>query len=215
MPRRSSRLLVAALVVLAAGTGVAGCGGSGDGPDTAQDQAAITRMLKTGLGTSDPAILCSRTLSTGLAARIFGTPSLCLSVQGQAASGRVPPTAVQVTGVQVNGDRATATVRLRGGDEDGTVGPVSLAREKAGWRLSDLSTSFLRSELTAAITSDRTVDRRLGACVTRALATLDDRSMRHMAFGAMSGDAQAQQQLAALVNGCLKAASSPAGGQSI
>lgn len=172
-------------------------------------------MLKTGLGTSDPAILCSRTLSTGLTTRIFGTAEQCLAVQGQAASGRVPPTAVQVTGVRVDGDRGTATVRLRGGDEDGTVGPVSVAREAGGWRLSDLSTAFLRSELTAAITSDRSVDRRLGACVTRALATLDDRSMRHMAFGAMKGDPQSQQQLAALVNGCLKAAGSPAGGQSI
>lgn len=214
MPRPGRRLLIAALAAIAATGALAGCGGS-DAPDVEQDRAEIARMLKTGLSTNDATTLCSRTLSTGLAARVFGTASQCLAVQGQAAAGRTPPTGIEVTRVRVDGDRGTAMVRLRGGDEDGTVGPVSVTREQGGWRLSDLSTAFLRSELSSAFSDGSTLDRRLRECMVRAIAALDDRSLRRLAFGAMSGQPQAQRQVSALVSGCAKESADPAGGETI
>lgn len=214
MPRPGRRVLTAVLAVVAAASVLAGCGGA-DGPDAEQDRAAITRMLKTGLTTGDARVLCSQTLSRGLAARIFGTASQCPVVQAQASAGRTPPTAVQVTRVRVRGDRATATLRLRGGDEDGTAGPVFVTREAGGWRLSDLSTAFLRSELTSAFGPGSTLDRRLRDCMIRAIGALDDRSLRRLAFGAMSGQPQARQQVASLVSGCAKAPSDPADGEAI
>jgi hypothetical protein len=212
MPRR--RLLATALGVVAVTAALAGCGGS-DAPDTEQDRAEITRMLKTGLGTNDAAVMCTKTLSAGLAARVFGTASQCVAVQGRAAAGRTPPTGIEVTGVRVDGDRGTATVRLRGGDEDGTAGPVSVTREPGGWRLSDLSTAFLRSELTSAFGGGSSLDRKLRECMISAITALDDRSLRQLAFGGMSGQPQAQKQISALVSGCAKAAADPAGGETI
>ena len=72
-------------------------------------------------------------------------------------------------------------------DEDGTAGPVSVTREPGGWRLSDLSTAFLRSELSSAFSDGSTLARSLRECMIRAIAALDDHSLRTMAFGAMSG----------------------------
>lgn len=214
MPGPGRRLLTAALAAAVAAAVLVGCGGS-DGPDVAQDRAAIAQVLKTGLGTNDAGTLCSKTLSAGLAARIFGTASQCAVVQARASAGRTPPTGIEVTGVRVDGDRGTAMVRLRGGDEDGTAGPVSVTREQGGWRLSDLSTAFLRSELSSAFSDGSTLARSLRECMIRAIAALDDHSLRTMAFGAMSGQPQAQRQISALVSGCAKAAADPASGQSI
>lgn len=215
MPGRGRRLLAVSLAVLAAASALGACGGSGGGPSTAQDQAAIAHMLKTGLGTNDATVMCSRTLSAGLIGRVFGTAAQCVAVQGQAVTGRTPPTAVQVTNVRVDGDRGSATVRLLGGDEDGTAGALSLRREAGGWRVSDLSTAFLRSELNASVTGDPGLDRRMSACIRRALTALDDRSLRTMAFGTMSGSREAQQQVAAIARGCLKGTTDSGDAQTI
>jgi hypothetical protein len=207
VPRRIAAVLLAAAV--AAG-GLGACGGGDDGEE---DRRAITAMLRTGLATNDPATLCARTLSAGLLRRVFvGGEEQCLAIQAQAASARRPPESVEVSQVEVDGDRGSARVRLRGGDEDGTRGPVTVVRERGGWRLHDLSTAFLRSEFTAAITSDPSVDRRLRECGARAIAQLDDPSLRRLAFGAMAATPEAQQQVQAIVARCVQGLAAPAPG---
>jgi hypothetical protein len=214
MGRRRRRLLVALLAVVA-GLALGGCGGGDDGAE--QDRDAIGAMLRDGLATNDPAAICTRTLSAGLVGRVFvGGQEQCLAIQAQAASVRRPPESVEVTRIEVDGDRGSALVRLRGGDEDGTRGPVTVVREGGGWRLNDLSTAFLRSEFTAAITSDQSVDRRLRECAARALARLADPAMRRLAFGAMAATAAAQEQVQAIVGQCVQGLAAPApGGDSV
>jgi hypothetical protein len=213
--RRPRRRLVVALLAAVLAAGILGACGRGD--DAEQDRRAIGAMLRDGLATNDPAAICTRTLSARLVGRVFvGGEEQCLAIQAQAASVRRPPEAVEVTRIEVDGERGRALVRLRGGDEDGTRGPVTVVRERGGWRLDDLSTAFLRSEFTAAITSDPSVDRRLRDCAARALARLGDPAMRRLAFGAMAATVAAQEQVQAIVGQCVQGLAAPApGGDSV
>ncbi len=197
------RLPVAAVLAAAL---LAGCGEQ-DRPDT-----QITAMLKAGLTSVDAAVLCRQTLSAPLVKRIYGGADRCLAVQAQANAGRTPAQAVDVSRIEVDGERGTAHVVLRGGDEDGTRGALTVTKERGGWRLHDFSTAFLRSEFTKSLTNNEQLDSRLRACVSRSIRTLRDSELRALAFGALAGDPQAIAGLQGFVADCVKALTAPSAG---
>lgn len=194
-------LLAAALLV--------GCGSDAD------DRRDITATLRTSLTTTDPAVLCGETLSGGLVTRVYGTGERCRAVEAQSAGTRRPPAAVEVTAVGVDGDRATATVAVRGGDQDGVRGPVTMTREDGGWRLDDLSTAFLRSSFDAGLDSGGQLEGALVACLGKKVVALDDATLRTLAYGAMGGRPEAQERLRGLVGECVAALGAPAAGDSV
>jgi hypothetical protein len=198
------RLVLAPLLLAAL---LAGCGG---GPQAARPQ--IAAMLRTGLTTNDPVVLCERTLSAGLVARVYGGTERCLAVERGAAASRRQAGSVDVSRITVDGDRGSASVVVRGGDQDGARGPLTVVRQDGGWRLDDLSTAFLRSEFSAGATSNPDLDGTLARCLGRRIGALDDAPLRRLAFAAMGGRPQAQDQLQALVGACVEALSVPSAG---
>ena len=142
MSANSARRLVLALPAVLAAAVLAACGSE----DDARKDIAAT--LRTALTTNDPAALCRQTLSAGLIKRVYGGTAQCLAVQRGASGSRVPAKSVEISRIRIDGDRGTAFVALRGGDENGARGPLTVIRQDGGWRLDDLSTAFLRSEFT-------------------------------------------------------------------
>ncbi len=199
--------MCALLAALALGGTLGACGG-----DTESDRDAIARTLRVGLSSTDPAVLCGETLSTGLQTRIYGSTERCTAVETRSAPTRITPTGVVVTDVQVDDERATATVGLRGNGQDSVRGAVGLVREGGGWRLDDLSTAFLRTSFNAGLDSGGTLEGALIVCVGTKIRALDDAAMRTLAFGAMGGRREAQVQLRGLVAECVAALDAPAAG---
>ncbi len=182
------------------------------GSDAGEDREDIARTLRVGLSATDPAVLCDATLSTGLQTRVYGSAERCTAVETRSAPTRVPPTGVVVSDVRVDGDRATATVGLRGNAQDSVRGGVSLVREDGGWRLDDLSTQFLRTSFNAGLDSGGTLEGALVVCIGTKIRQLDDAAMRTLAFGAMGGRPQARAQLRAFAAQCVDALDAPAAG---
>ena len=197
-------LLAAALPAL-----LGGCGGS---EESSPEQVAQT--LRTALTTSDPAVLCGEVLSSGLVARVYGSAERCVAVERGSAGSRRPPRSVDVSGVEVDGERAGASVSVRGGTQDGVRGGLSLVREDESWRVDDLSTEFLRSSLDAGLSGGGSLEDTLVACVGKSVVGLEDEALRALALGVMGGRPEAQQRLRSLVEQCVRALAAPASGDS-
>ena len=74
------RSLLAALVAVAMG----GCGGEDSAPTD------VERMLRAGLTTTQPEVLCERTLSAKLVMRVYGGVEQCLAAERGSAASRMP-----------------------------------------------------------------------------------------------------------------------------
>jgi len=203
---RPRRLALAAFLIAAT---LGGCGGGGDGDPSAD----ITKALQASLTSGDASVLCEHALSTGLVTRVYGGKARCLQVERAAAASRAAAGSAQVSRIKASGDRVTAYVVLRGGDQDGAHGALSVVRQAGTWRLDDLSTAFLRSEFNAGLGSGGQLQANLIDCVGKRVVALSDAALRTLAFGAMGGRPEAQAQLRELVTACIQSLSAPSSGQ--
>ena len=193
--RRSSLILLCAL---GASIALAACGG-GSGSDSSKQ---ITDTLTTGLKTNSPTVLCTKTFSTGFIQRVYGTQAKCIAVETKNAKTNKPATAVKVTNIKVDGGTATAIVAVTGGDDGGSSGQLSLVSQQKGWRVDDLSTGLLRSQLDAGVKNDRSMAANLKTCIANKVSAFDDASFRTFAYGAMGDQAAALAQLKSIVTDC-------------
>lgn len=208
MPAARHRRIAATCAAVLATGALAGCGGDGSDRSTGQ----ITQTLRTALTTNDPATLCRRALSLAMVVRVYGDLRSCLAVEEQSRTERRAPSAVRVSQIKVDGDAATAVVALQGGDEGGARGALSLVRQDGVWRLDDLSTAFLRSEFNASLRGQGGLNATLEACLAKKVIGLPEPALRALAFGAMGGRPQAQEQLRGLVGECVGGLSAPSAG---
>ena len=116
------RSLLAVLVAVAMG----GCGSEDSAP------ADVERMLRAGLTTTRPEVLCERTLSAKLVIRVYGGVEQCLVAERGSAASRMPARSAEISRVEIDGDRGTVFVALTGGDPDGTRGTMTVVRENGG-----------------------------------------------------------------------------------
>jgi hypothetical protein len=195
-----------ALAMLAMAVAVVGCGGTTD------ERPKVAAALQTALTGNDPGVLCTHALSAGLVARVYGDRERCLAVERAAAAAARQPGSAVVSHITVDGDRARALVVMRGGDQAGARGTLSVVRQGGDWRLDDLSTAFLRSEFSAGASSDQQQDGPVNACVGKRIAGLEDAALRRLALGAMGGRPEAQDQLQTIVAGCVAGLSVPSAG---
>lgn len=196
------------LVALAATLALAACGGSGSGSDSSKQ---ITDTLTTGLTTSNPTVLCTKTFSTGFVKRVYGTQAKCVTVETKNAKTNKPATAVKVTGIAVDGGTATAVVAITGGDDGGASGPLSLVSQQKGWRVDDLSTALLRSQLDAGVKNDRSLPANLKTCIANKISAFDDPSFRSLAFGSIGDQPAALAQIKAIATDCFAQTSASTG----
>jgi hypothetical protein len=199
------RAIPSLLALLACALLVSACGGSSSSDDSS---AQITDTVTTALTTEDPAVLCRKSLATSWVSEVYGTVTKCVTIERADAKTNTPATAAEVSGIKVDGDRATAFVEAKGGTNDGARGELSLAKEDGDWRISSLSTALLRSQFEAGAKNDRELPKDLKACVVDEVTGLTDADLRTLAVGSIGKQPKAQAALQAIVTKCLGQTSS-------
>lgn len=158
---------------------VAGCGGDGTGKE--DDEKAIRDVVRLSLTTNDTRGDCQRRLSSGLIRKTYGTRKRCIEVQKDEDDDSAD--AVTVPRVDVDGDDATAGIRIRGGDTDGATGELALVREEGDWRIDGISVPLLRSLVEVGLRSgDGGLPAGALACISRSLDRLPDAELRRVAY---------------------------------
>lgn len=185
------RALVSALLLGLALVALAACG---DG-----EQRRIARLLSDGFTSHDPRVVCEGSLSRALLARIYGGTAQCHEVESEPGERVSQAQSVDVRAVRVHDGHATASVVIHGGNHDGARGELSLRRQRAGWRVSDISVALLRSQFEASIGRMQSIGETMKTCVVRRMRKLGDGEFRRIAFGA---DAAARGRLSAVAKRC-------------
>jgi hypothetical protein len=185
---------VAAMVVaLLALIAPAGCGGAGS------EQHKIVDVLRTGLTSQDPSVVCEGSLTPALLTRIYGGVGECHVTEGEPGERVSQALSVDVSRVHVASSRATAVVRLHGGSHDGARGALTLSRHNGAWRVSDLSVGLLRSQFEATMRRAQGLVPGAGHCITDFMRRLDDARFRRLAMSA--GDA-GRRRVASIARHC-------------
>lgn len=206
MLRSHSRIPVPTLVatVVVAALGLSACGGGRD------DERQVADVLRAGLTSKDPEVVCEGSLSGDLLRRVYGGAARCHRIEGKDAQQGNQARSAQVTDVKVDGERATAVVHLRGGDQDGARGALSLVAQDGDWRISDLSPALLRSQFEAGMRTDRELGAEIKRCIGERVLALGDAELRELAYGSIGERVAAQRRLVTMFGNCQ--ASSPNGG---
>lgn len=182
-------LLAAAVLPLAAGA----CGGE----DTEQQ---ITDALNAGLTSDDPKVACEQLPSSELVAKIWGTVENCLKIERKDED--EPAQAVEVSGIEVDGESATAFIERKGGTNDGARGALDLVKEDGEWRIDDLSPALLRSQFETGVRSDRELPTALKECLSEKVLALDDAELKTFAYASIGEKPEARRQLARYLSEC-------------
>jgi hypothetical protein len=110
--------------------------------------------------------------------------------------------------VKVDGGRGTAFVEIKGGDQDGARGELTVVEQDGGWRVDDLSVPLLRSQFEAGVKNDRELPTALKTCISEKVLGLEDTAFRTLAYGSMGEKPAANEQLATIVRDCAGQSSS-------
>jgi hypothetical protein len=101
---------------------------------TGPDKQLITESIEAVFVSGDPGKACEQNVTAAYVAKTYGDLDGCRKAQvpGAAAS------SVDVSGVRVSGDRATADARPQGGPSGGELVHVTLFHDAATWRVDAL-----------------------------------------------------------------------------
>lgn len=174
---------------------LAGCGddaddgGSGGGGD---DAAALEAVVSRALSTQDPAVKCEQVVTPAFVRAVYGDVATCRKAETPEPDDK-PAEGASVSDVQVDGGKATATVRVRGGESDGATGPITFAKVEDAWKVDELSVAFLRSQLAKGLENGDfgaddgpLADDAARACIAKGLQDLDDAAFRQLAYDAIA-----------------------------
>jgi len=184
-----------------------GCGGGDSGGGSPQVKstpaergavrAALVRLFKS----NDVRVNCERSLTPRLFRLVFTSPAACRKASAD-DKGDQPPERVEVSRIGIADGRATARVRLIGGDSDGARGGASLVKGGHGWRTDDLSSSFLRAIVKASLRADKKTPRVVIRCVSGRLVGLPDDRFKRLAYGLIGERPEATARLLQTVSDC-------------
>lgn len=130
---RKLHLLLLPALLLA--FGLAACGGGGE-----SDEDKIVSAIETAATSNDPAV-CKETQTPAFMEQTSGSSGkeAQKECEEEAKSGEGQPESVNVTKVEVNGEKATADVEFKGGNLDGQTPEVALVEENGDWKLNELT----------------------------------------------------------------------------
>jgi hypothetical protein len=187
--------------VLLVGVLLASCGSDDEGGG-GDDSKQITDVLTTALTSKDPAVVCEGSLTPSFMQRTYGDAARCRTVETKDLKTSERATSVDVSGVKADGERATATVALKGGDQDGSKGEITLAKVEDDWRVDDLSTALLRSQFAAGVRNDREIDSGVKSCLADEVKAMDEAEFRDLAYGSIGERKETEQKFTELFTTC-------------
>lgn len=186
---RTAALLAGTTALALAGCGDDGGDSAGGGDDAKEIEAVVAKALTT----SDVEVKCVETVTEGFVTAVYGTLAQCRKAEAPEPDDDPKPDGATASGVQVDGDKATATITVKGGDSDGAAGEISFEKVDGDWKVSDLGISFLRSQLTTGLekgtfdASDGALaDPEVRSCIGKGLSALDDTTLKRVAYASIS-----------------------------
>lgn len=199
MPRVTRSLVLAASLALAM-LALVGCGS--DDPSKEEDEKAIREVVSLSLTTEDHAADCNERLSEGFIRRTYRSRARCVRVQTE--DDEDPADSVSFSRVEVDGDKATAEIRIRGGDTDDAAGGLDLIREDDDWRIDQVSAPLLRSLVEAGLDSQDggQLPRGAGDCLKQGLRGLSDAELRRTAYALIGETEAGERRTFELLAGC-------------
>lgn len=197
----------AAALVAAGALGIAGCGSSDDGEDTAAATKEMQAALVKSVTVNDPQVECVETITKNFVTTVYKSLATCKKAEAEKEDN--PPTGATLTGVKIDGDTATGIVKIQGGDEDGATGELQFAKEDGAWKVDGLSTAYLKSSLTKTLS--RPGDGPLAEagprdCIRDGLLALPEAQFTALAYDAISN--RDNQTFIKIATGCISGASS-------
>lgn len=179
-------LASAAALALAA----AGCG---DDEDTsANDREEIAAVVEKALTTTDPKVKCEEVVTKGFVSTVYGDLATCTKAEtAKAGEDDEKATGATTSGVKIDGETATATVTVEGGDTAGATGQLSFEQEDGAWKVSELGLTFLRSQLDKGLANSADeadspfADAKVRQCVSEGFAGLDEAEFRKLAYASI------------------------------
>ncbi|MEJ7891042.1 MAG: hypothetical protein WKF94_00180 [Solirubrobacteraceae bacterium] len=170
----------------------------------------------------DVAVACTRVVTRRLMKEVYGGESGCRKVVEADPGGQ----RVDVSMIEVQGERASAHVRWTAGKPSGVEGTILLADQDGAWRVDDLSSGLLRSLVSVSFASANAkaqktlipdlsalipglsaslslrMSRGLIDCMKRELMHMPERSMRKAVYALVREGAQAQRLYVRLRSSC-------------
>jgi hypothetical protein len=186
-----TRMTTVLLTSAATALGAAGCGddeGSGGGGEDAKEIAAV---VNTALTTKDPSVKCVDVVTKGFVRKVYGDLTTCKAAEKADDDDNDKPTGSSTSAVKIDGETATATVSVEGGDTDGSTGTLDFEKEDGTWKVSGLGADFLRSQLETSLAHEDDPGSAFATpaareCVIRDLGKLDDEEFRAMAYSGIA-----------------------------
>jgi hypothetical protein len=200
------RVALAVAATVAAAFALAACGG-GDGGSSGSDESQITTVLRTYATSSDPTD-CTRLETQAFLEQIHFTrgPVALKACVVDAPDTSDDPDSVDVTNVQVDGDKATADVAFHGGGFDGSTLALALVKDGDQWKVDKVDDiphfdlpGFERA-FAQRQRRDQHISAQAASCLTTQLNQAGPDDVKH---ALISGDAS---QLLGLIGPCLGAA---------
>jgi hypothetical protein len=198
---------VAAIAAAAGTMAVAGCGGDDGGDDTAAATKEMQAALVKSVTVNDVQVECVETVTKHFVTTIYKTEAACRKAEAKPEEN--PATGATLSDVKLDGDRATATATIKGGDEDGATGELQFAKEDGDWKVDGLSAAFLRSSLTKTLSKPgdgALADAGTRTCIRDGLLALQDAEFTALAYDAISD--RDNQTFLKIATGCISDASS-------
>jgi hypothetical protein len=191
---------------------IAGCGSGGGGSSTADAEKQIKAVIAKALITKDVEAECVGTVTKHFVATVYRTLAVCRKAEAK-DDGSKPPTGAQASAIKVDGDKATADVKVTGGDTDGASGQIEFAKEDNAWKVDGISVAFLRAQARSSLSHDRgdaLADPTARSCVSDGLDALSDDQLRTVAYDGIAD--RTNQAFLNIIKTCLSAGTSSSSG---
>jgi ketosteroid isomerase-like protein len=127
------RPLVTVLCAFVAAVSAAGCGASDE-----RDVRATLDLFAEATAKKDFQTICDDVFASGLVAKVRAQVPCELALGRSSLADAISPR-MEVRRVQVDGDRASATVRTSAENQPASDDTVELVREQEGWRITSLA----------------------------------------------------------------------------
>ena len=159
---------------------------------------AVVRLFRT----EDVEVICEQSLTPRLFRLIFTGPAACRKATSDDDEEEEPPDRVEVSDVEIRGDRATAMTKLIGGDTAGAEGALVLRKGADGWRTDDFSAAFLRSSVSASLENERKIPAAVSRCIEARLTGLPDPQFKRLALALIGKRKEANVRLLGMLSDC-------------
>jgi len=179
------KVLVLPFALLVALFALSACGGSSD--SSSGDEAAVKTAIEESATSEDPKI-CSEFQTEAFNEFEYPEGNALKGCEEAAESGASVAESVDVSNVEVDGEKATAEVEVKGSGLDGQEIEVALAKEGGDWKMNEL-VSFAKFDaagfaetLGEKLAEEEGITPELAKCVSESLGSVSQEEAEMIVF---------------------------------